>query len=153
MINSLRSLSRTPFLVIPNVTFELAKGILNGLNGVGVDEKRSLFEDRESKLYAEGNVDHIYTAWLREMAEQDRTELARARDSDFGLPPVSHSLGYVTSDVSSFLFSLEEVDTNVGLISQSCLESVTISLTLPFPSLRFQTLSAHRCQIQRTIPR
>jgi len=86
-----------PFLVIPNVRFELAKGILNGLNGVGIDEKRSLFEDRESKLYAEGNVDHIYTAWLREMAEQDRTELAR-RDSDFGLPPVSHSLGYVTSD-------------------------------------------------------
>lgn len=90
------------FLVFPNVTFGIAKGVLDGLNGQSTDTKRALFEGRESQLYASGSVDHIYNAWLREMSQQYSAALERR--ALFGPRPVPHSLGYVTNDVST-LFS------------------------------------------------
>lgn len=88
-----------PFLFIPNVSFAIAKNVLNSLNGQSIDEKRSLFEDRESKLYASGNVEHRYQAWLRDMAEIYKAGLERrAFRPPPAPPPVPESMGYVTSD-------------------------------------------------------
>ena len=91
------------FLVFPNVSFGIAKGVLDGLNGQSEDVKRSLVEDRESRLYASGKVDHIYNAWLREMSLQYNAALERRAlfGPPSGPPHVAQSVGYVTNDVSS----------------------------------------------------
>lgn len=81
------------FLFIPNVSLSVANAVLPALNVQSADTKRALREGREAELYARGNVDARYMAWLEEMARRDGAREKRAA--------ANLTLGYVTTDVSS----------------------------------------------------
>lgn len=119
------------FLFIPNVTFGVASQVLPVLNGdssfsdtkrrsVAENEKREREKEsemkwrsvhevsvrermerkirtREEELWARGDVAARYNRWLKEM---DRRDGVQRRDAG------NLTLGYVTTDVSSFPISL-----------------------------------------------
>jgi len=78
------------FLFIPNVTFAIANSVLPALNHQGAEEKRALFEGRESEAWKRGDVSTRYKEWLREMAARD-VELNKRAQANL-------TLGYVTTD-------------------------------------------------------
>ena len=87
------------FLFIPNVPFSVANQVLPALNNAGANERRAMFEARESAEYGLGYVETTYRRWLQEMDVRNDGDARRAA--------ANLTLGYVTTDVSDFwLFAL-----------------------------------------------
>ncbi|KAJ7634954.1 Metallo-dependent phosphatase-like protein [Roridomyces roridus] len=78
------------FLFIPNVTAGVAKGVVEGLNGGGLDAVGRRAEDVQAERWARGYVEARYREWLKEMHERDSPT---RRDVAENL-----TLGYVTTD-------------------------------------------------------
>ena len=91
-------LSAAPFadrwLYIPDVKLSVADQVLNSLNQVGEEHRRSLAEEEERarELYAKGDIDAKFKAWLEEMDKRNGPERRAAGNL---------TLGYVTEDVSN----------------------------------------------------
>lgn len=84
------------FLYIPEIPAGVAKKVLPALNNAGADEKREIGPDselvareRESELYARGEVEMVYRRWLEEMDRRSGVERRAAKNA---------TLGYVTQD-------------------------------------------------------
>ncbi|KDQ28380.1 hypothetical protein PLEOSDRAFT_1105040 [Pleurotus ostreatus PC15] len=88
-------LSASPFadrwLYIPNVKLSVANQVLNSLNQVGEEHRRSLEEEEEraKELYAKGEIDAKFKSWLEEMDKRNGPERRAAGNL---------TLGYVTED-------------------------------------------------------
>ncbi|KAF4563090.1 hypothetical protein EYR40_007191 [Pleurotus pulmonarius] len=87
-------LSAAPFadrwLYIPDVKLSVATQVLNSLNQVGEEHRRSLEEEERAKeLYAKGDIDAKFKAWLEEMDKRNGPERRAAGNL---------TLGYVTED-------------------------------------------------------
>ena len=91
------------FVYLPNVTFGTAKQIVPALNDESTSsKKRGLRKKWIEELYARGEIEMRYNAWLEDMyLRSGETELSR-RDST-----ENATIGYVTTDVrrsSAFSF-------------------------------------------------
>lgn len=82
------------FLFIPNVPFSIANQVLPSLNNAGANERRAMFEARESAEYGLGYVETTYRRWLQEMDVRNDGAARRAA--------ANLTLGYVTTDVTVF---------------------------------------------------
>ncbi|KJA28838.1 hypothetical protein HYPSUDRAFT_33230 [Hypholoma sublateritium FD-334 SS-4] len=78
------------FLFIPNVPFGIANQVLPSLNNAGANERRAMFEARESAEYGLGYVETTYRRWLQEMDVRNDGAARRAA--------ANLTLGYVTTD-------------------------------------------------------
>ncbi|KAH8112352.1 Metallo-dependent phosphatase-like protein [Phellopilus nigrolimitatus] len=76
------------FLYLPNITFSVAKQVLPALNAEGADGKRRKRWIHE--LYARGEVEVRYNAWLGDMNR--REDMLARREA------ANATLGYVTTD-------------------------------------------------------
>ncbi|PFH52209.1 hypothetical protein AMATHDRAFT_2451 [Amanita thiersii Skay4041] len=79
------------FLFIPNVPLSAASKVLPALNDAGSNQRRTIeeLEKREKEMYARGEVEHRYRAWLESMSKRGEAMDAKAENL---------TLGYVTQD-------------------------------------------------------
>ena len=83
------------FVYLPNVTFGTAKQIVPALNDASTSsKKRGLRKRWIEELYARGEIEMRYNAWLEDMSRRsEEMELYRRDSSE------NATIGYVTTDV------------------------------------------------------